>query len=96
MTARSLKRLAAAALFAVMPVGALAQEPGNLTGPNGPLVIPNGSGTVIYQNSGGTTVAPGGTTVFHGTGPTTTITYGGTRVPSGNGGTGTGALGPVH
>src|SRR5437870_3552938 len=79
MSTRSLKWLAAAALLAATPLGALAQNASSLTGPNGPLVIPNGSGTITYQSSGGTETAPGGTTVFHGTGSTTTVTFAGTH-----------------
>ena len=89
MRTRRFKLVAAAALLAAMPAGAFAQ---NASNPTGPLVIPNGSGTVTYQNSGGTEIAPGGTTVFHGTGLSTTVTFGTTRIPSGNGGTGTGTL----
>ena len=78
MSTRHLTWIAAAALLAATPLAALAQNTGGPTGPNGPLAIPNGSGTITYQNSGGTEVAPGGTTVFHGTGATTTITFAGT------------------
>jgi hypothetical protein len=79
MRTRPLKLVAAAALLAAMPAGAFAQSASNLTGPNGPLLIPNGSGTLTYQSSGGTETAPGGTTVFHGTGSTTIVTFAGTH-----------------
>jgi hypothetical protein len=89
--------LAAAALLAMAPFTAYAQNAGGLAGPNGPLVLPNTSGTITYQNSGGTSTAPGGTTVFHGTGSTTTITFAGsgtTTTPTGTGGIGTLGFGP--
>ena len=73
-----------AALLVAAPLAALAQDASGSIGPNGPsgpLVLPNTSGTVTYQTSGGTEVAPGGTTVFHRTGSTTTMTFAGTRTP---------------
>ena len=70
-----------AALLVAAPLAALAQDASGLIGPNGPLALPSTSGTVTYQTSGGTEVAPGGTTVFHGTGSTTTMTFAGTRTP---------------
>ncbi|HEX3537095.1 MAG TPA: hypothetical protein VHU15_10025 [Stellaceae bacterium] len=79
MSTRHLRWVAAAAFLTASPLGAFAQNTGGLTGPNGPLAIPNGSGTLTYQSSGGTEIAPGGTTVFHGTGSTTTVTFAGTH-----------------
>ena len=60
--------LAAVALVMAAPLAAQAQN--GISTPNatiGPIVRPNTAGSVVYQTSGGTTVATDGSTVFHGT-----------------------------
>ena len=79
MNTTSLRSIAAAMLLAATPLAAYAQD---VPGSSGPLVLPNTSGTLTYQRSGGTEIAPGGTTVFHGTGPSTTVTFDATRLPA--------------
>jgi hypothetical protein len=74
----ALPKLLAAAMLLAAPMAAHAQTgSAAVPGINGPLVLPNGSGTVTYQSSGGTSLG-NGVTVFHGTGRTETITFGST------------------
>ena len=80
MNTRSLRSIAAAMVLVATPLAAYAQQ---VPDTSGPLVLPNTSGTLTYQRSGGTEIAPGGTTVFHGTGPSTTVTFDATRLPVG-------------
>lgn len=77
MRSTLLTALAAAMLLGAAPLAAQAQS-GMVAvpGAGGPLMLPpNGSGTVIYQSSGGTNVE-NGVTVFHGSGRTETVTFG--------------------
>ena len=77
--------LAAATPLAAQAQNAAASRAAASSGTIGPILLPNRAGTIVYQSTGGTTVASGGTTVFHGTGPSATITIVGAKTAAAGG-----------